>query len=163
MLVPWKEQKSTERVFLLQQMKPAFPPGLMPRTAQPLCSLSPSQSFPPLFYTFCPFCDGSSLPLHVLSKASRHWGLPWGTSGTLSLDFTVQSGSPVLWVGTLMLSPSPSEQWPHSLFWLSTKNESFRPLDFNQTYSWKCLMAVFKISLHNPYRQDVTCVNANEI
>lgn len=80
MLVPWKEQESTERVFLLQQMKPAFPPSLMPRAAQPLFSLSPSQSFPPLFYTFCPFCDDSSLPLHLLSKASRHWGqLPWGT------------------------------------------------------------------------------------
>lgn len=155
MLVPWTEQESTERVFLLQHLKPNFPLNLMPQSSP----ASPTQCC-----TISQFCDGSSLPLPCAQQSQQALrALPWGTSGTLSWDFAVQSVSPVLWSGTLMLSRNPGEQWPHSLLWLSTKKLSFRPLDFNQTCTWKCLMAVFKFFLHNPHRQDVTCVNANEI
>lgn len=164
MLVPWTEQKSTQRVFFLQQLKPTLPLNLMAWSCSAsLLSLPPARGVSLLCYTACQFCNGSSLPLSCAqpNKASRCWAQPPLAPSSWILQFRVAHqcrGLAPWWSCSALVDGDHicSSDW-------AQKKVSFTPLDFNQTCSWKCLMAVFKIFLHNPYRQEVICVNANEI
>lgn len=111
MLVSWTQQESAVRDgFLVSETEAYLPSELNAQEQISLSSLAPTPGehlrstlryllvlwwfFPP-----SPMCSGSRSQQEPRSA-------PWGTSGTLILDFAVPSGSSVPWAGTPMFSSS---------------------------------------------------------
>lgn len=123
MLVPWTEQESRERVFLLQQLKPTFPLNLMPQSSP----ASPIQCYTASFVMVLP-----SLSLCSAKPAGTEGNSP-GHLWDPQLGFC-SSELPTRAVGWL-LDALAQPWWTMTTFTLLIEHKKgvIKPLDFNQT------------------------------